>query len=54
MKININGFPLNKNGKIINDPKEIVKNEFLGNLFKEDGTYLFFKCKRKDKFIYTK
>jgi len=54
MKTTINGFPINKNGKVINQLKgETIKPTYLGISFKEQGTYLFFKRKQGNNFVYS-
>lgn len=54
MKTTFNGYPINKNGKVLTSlPNEVVKVEFLGNTIKQNGCYLFFRFKRNGKYIYS-
>ena len=53
MRTTVNNFRLNRNGKVIlSSLGEIQKSEFLGQLFKENGTYFFYSRKQNGKFIY--
>jgi hypothetical protein len=54
MKTTVNGYRLNRNGKVITSTEgEVVKDKFLGSSFKENGTYFFYCRKQSGKFIYT-
>jgi hypothetical protein len=54
MKTTINKFPLNKNGKVITSiVNEVVRAEFLGNVIKQNGDYLYFRFKRGGFYIYS-
>lgn len=54
MKTTIKGYPINRNGKIItNLVNEVIRAEYLGKSIKQNGEYLFFRFKRRGKFVYS-
>lgn len=54
MKTTVNGYPINKNGKPITQlTDEVVRAEFQGEVIKQNGTYLYFRFKRKGMYIYS-
>lgn len=55
MKTTINNYPLNKNGKPILSPlsNEIQTDEYRGQSYKENGSYLLYVGKRGTKHIYS-
>jgi hypothetical protein len=54
MKVNIKGYPINKNGKVLTSIlNEVVRVEYQGQTLKQNGTYLYFRFKRGNKFIYS-
>lgn len=54
MKTTIKGFPINKNGKVITQlTNEVIKTEYQGQSIKQEGTYLYFRFKRNNFYIYS-
>ena len=54
MKTNIKGFPVTRNGKVLKSiPHEVVRAEYQGETIKQNGTYLYFRFKRDNKFVYS-
>jgi hypothetical protein len=54
MKTTPTGYPINKNGKVIKTiPNEVKRIEFLGNIIKQNGSYLYFRFKRDGYYIYS-
>jgi len=54
MKTTVNGYPINKNGKVLNTvTNEVKRVEFQGQTIKQNGTYLYFRFKRDGFYIYS-
>ena len=54
MKATTNGYPINKNGKIITSlVNEVKRAEYQGKTIKQNGVYLFFRFKRDNFYIYS-
>lgn len=54
MKTTSNGYPINKNGKVLKQlTNEVKRAEYQGQTIKQNGTYLFFRFKRDSYYIYS-
>lgn len=54
MKTTINGYPINRNGKVLTTLlNEVKRAEFQGETIKQNGTYLYFRFKRQGFYIYS-
>ena len=54
MKTTITGYPITKNGKILTTiPNEVKRLEYQGETIKQNGTYLYFRFKRGNYYIYS-
>ena len=54
MKTTTNGYPINRNGKVITSlVDEVLRAEYLGNVIKQNGGYLYFRFKRGGYFVYS-
>ena len=54
MKTTINGYPINRNGKVLTTLlNEVKRAEFQGETIKQHGTYLYFRFKRQGFYIYS-
>lgn len=54
MKVNIRGYRVTKNGRLIlSIEKEAIKEDmYLGSYFNENGTYYYFNRKQGDIYVY--
>lgn len=54
MKTTSKGYPINKNGKILTSiTNEVKRIEYQGQTIKQNGTYLYFRFKRNNFYIYS-